>query len=141
MRSAAGTRRRMGQCCHRRGAGKIYICDSTVGGRGSILRELFTVWNGVLHGAAGKENFRFSSNPSLTTDTPGGRTQSFGAGDKGVVAVVDSALCVGCGSCVDACPVGAVYLDDKAGIYSGRCTGCGACVETCFRNAISLRAG
>jgi len=44
--------------------------------------------------------------------------------------------CTGCGTCVDACPAGAVSLEDGvAKTDRALCTGCGACVEVCSSEA------
>ena len=56
-----------------------------------------------------------------------------------MAAKVNKDICVGCGSCVDACPVTAIKLDgDKAAVSEGDCIECGACVGTCPCEAISL---
>lgn len=40
--------------------------------------------------------------------------------------------CVGCGTCVAACPTGSVALEDGAPVWSGdRCTECLACLHRC----------
>lgn len=58
-------------------------------------------------------------------------------------AVVRSDLCVGCGTCVAACPEpGAITLQDKLAIVDvGLCKGHGECVAACPIGAISLGAG
>lgn len=56
------------------------------------------------------------------------------------VAVVDQEKCVGCGVCVDVCPVGAISVDDVAEVDHERCTGCARCVATCPEGALSLAA-
>ena len=53
-------------------------------------------------------------------------------------AVVDQDVCVGCESCVGACPVGAISVNDgKASVDAGTCVECGSCVSTCPVSAIS----
>jgi ferredoxin len=56
-------------------------------------------------------------------------------------AVVDPAVCNGCGICERRCQVGAVTVrgeDVVARIDLNRCLGCGQCVATCPRQAIVL---
>ena len=50
---------------------------------------------------------------------------------------VNKDTCIGCGSCVDMCPVQAITLvDGKASINPDICVSCGSCVGTCPANAI-----
>ena len=56
---------------------------------------------------------------------------------NGQVVWVDAARCVGCGACVDECPVGAIVLaDGKARVDEEMCTGCGVCMKVCPEGAI-----
>lgn len=50
---------------------------------------------------------------------------------------VEAEKCLGCGSCVDDCPKGAIALvDGIAAIERARCDGCGRCLEVCPQGAI-----
>jgi len=48
--------------------------------------------------------------------------------------------CVGCGTCVDVCPVGAIAYDETYGFISdpNLCILCGACLEACLYDARSM---
>lgn len=47
--------------------------------------------------------------------------------------------CIGCGSCIDICPVSALSLDadGKAGSDVNMCIDCGACLSICPVEAIT----
>lgn len=56
-----------------------------------------------------------------------------------MAAKVDKEKCVGCESCVGACPVSAIAVaDGVAQIDEANCIECGACVGECPTEAISL---
>lgn len=47
--------------------------------------------------------------------------------------------CIGCGDCMNACPVDAILIcEDLARIDPKTCIGCGKCVKTCPKGVISL---
>lgn len=53
---------------------------------------------------------------------------------------IDLEKCVGCGTCIPACPFGLLEIvDDKVQLKEG-CTLCGACRDACSYNAISIEA-
>jgi ferredoxin len=55
------------------------------------------------------------------------------------MAVKISDACVGCGACVEVCPVEALSMEDeKAVCDADKCVDCGACVSECPVEAISL---
>ena len=47
--------------------------------------------------------------------------------------------CVGCGTCVDVCPVRAISLNNGSARIGEQCKGCGRCVDVCPTGAITLR--
>jgi len=56
-------------------------------------------------------------------------------------STVDIDLCNGCESCLAACPVSAISMDDeKAVVNTAECIGCGVCVVECPTGATSLVA-
>ena len=51
---------------------------------------------------------------------------------------IDKETCIGCGACIDVCPVSALQLvNDKAECDESLCIDCGACIDTCPNQAIS----
>jgi ferredoxin len=56
---------------------------------------------------------------------------------------VNEDICIGCGTCVEKCTVGAIYLNEneKAEVDNTRCIGCGLCAHFCPQGAISLLEG
>jgi len=51
---------------------------------------------------------------------------------------INEDLCIGCGVCVDDCPVGAITLkeDQKAVINEDECIRCGQCHDICPQEAV-----
>lgn len=56
---------------------------------------------------------------------------------------LESALCIGCGSCVDVCPHGVFFMEAGTAkiIDRARCMECGACALNCPTKAISVQRG
>jgi NAD-dependent dihydropyrimidine dehydrogenase PreA subunit len=48
-----------------------------------------------------------------------------------------SSECLACGSCLEACPNGAIKEGDTYSINADDCLDCGACADTCPTGAIS----
>jgi electron transport complex protein RnfB len=54
-------------------------------------------------------------------------------------AVIDADLCIGCGTCIERCQVGAISdQDGVSGVDLEKCIGCGLCVTGCPENAARL---
>ncbi len=52
---------------------------------------------------------------------------------------VDEIKCIGCGDCVDICPVDAIKVDDIAEIDEDECIECESCIEECPEKALSIQ--
>jgi len=58
------------------------------------------------------------------------------------IVKVDPDICKGCGLCVEICPYGARYIDErtrKARVRDVLCQGCGACAAACPSGATQLK--
>lgn len=53
---------------------------------------------------------------------------------------VDTEKCVGCGECVDICPVDVFELQDEISVpvNEEECLGCESCIEVCEEEAITV---
>lgn len=53
---------------------------------------------------------------------------------------VDVEKCIGCGNCVEVCPVDVYKLQDGKSfvVNADECLGCESCVEACEKEAISV---
>ncbi len=52
--------------------------------------------------------------------------------------VIDD-ICIGCGTCVEKCPMEAIELEDAIAVVNeSRCIGCGVCVHHCPEDAMEL---
>ncbi|MFX1410544.1 MAG: 4Fe-4S binding protein [Promethearchaeota archaeon] len=55
------------------------------------------------------------------------------------LAKVDDELCIGCGTCVEKCPMETIDLEDSlANVNDDKCIGCGVCAHHCPEEAIHL---
>jgi NAD-dependent dihydropyrimidine dehydrogenase PreA subunit len=54
---------------------------------------------------------------------------------------VDNDKCIGCGECVDICPVEVYELQNEKSVpvNAEECVGCESCIEVCEQEAITLR--
>src|SRR5512134_2063802 len=50
--------------------------------------------------------------------------------------MVDLDRCIGCGTCVQDCPLDAIRLKKKKAVIGDRCSECGACLRVCPEEAI-----
>lgn len=56
------------------------------------------------------------------------------------LAKVNESECIGCGTCMEKCPMEAIDLVDATAIVNeNRCIGCGVCAHHCPENAINLK--
>lgn len=55
-----------------------------------------------------------------------------------MAAKVDNQRCTGCRSCVDACPVNAIKIENEKAVINDDCVECGVCIPQCPMEAISL---
>jgi len=53
---------------------------------------------------------------------------------------VDEEKCIGCGECVDVCPVDVYEMQDEKSVpvNEEECIGCESCIEVCEQDAITV---
>ena len=53
---------------------------------------------------------------------------------------VDKEKCIGCGECVDVCPVDVYEMNDEKSVPVNveECIGCESCIEVCEQEAITV---
>lgn len=55
-----------------------------------------------------------------------------------MAVIVDRDKCIGCGVCVEVCPVNAIKIKKSKAVINDECVECGACVNECPNEAITL---
>jgi electron transfer flavoprotein alpha subunit len=58
-----------------------------------------------------------------------------------MAVTINAKDCVGCGTCVAACPFGSIEMVDDVATINDSCTMCGACLEACPTGAINRDPG
>jgi Pyruvate/2-oxoacid:ferredoxin oxidoreductase delta subunit len=54
-------------------------------------------------------------------------------------SIINKEKCIGCGNCIERCPVEAITLEDYAVVNRDLCLGCGLCATICSEQAINLK--
>lgn len=69
------------------------------------------------------------------------RSADYGrAARSSFIAEVETDECIGCGSCIDRCPMDALTMQDQtATVDKNSCIGCGLCISSCLPGAIVLK--
>ena len=57
---------------------------------------------------------------------------------SGYVAQVDESLCTACKACEDACPFGAIQVNEISVVNWDTCVGCGVCAGQCPNRAMLI---
>ncbi len=55
-----------------------------------------------------------------------------------MIESTNTAICMNCGTCVDACRFGARVLYGELKIGREKCYGCGLCVDVCLEECIKM---
>lgn len=65
-------------------------------------------------------------------------TDALSTGAHGAI-ILEPELCNGCGTCVEACPIGAIGFYQDRPLFCDLCAGDAACVRTCPSGSLSCR--
>ncbi|MHA1752321.1 MAG: 4Fe-4S binding protein [Candidatus Helarchaeota archaeon] len=59
------------------------------------------------------------------------------------VSQINQDICIGCGTCIERCPMDTISLNDdnKAVVNESHCIGCGICARFCPEEAVTLKEG
>lgn len=55
-----------------------------------------------------------------------------------MAAKISGDKCIGCGACVEVCPVDAIKLQSGIAVVGDECVECGVCVNECPNEAIEV---
>lgn len=133
--------------CMQFGAGARYVIERKLGRQVSkeearqVLRKAEEA--GLVHASMNTQEIDFMCNccpcHCMILKTALAQPRPAMALQSGFQPAFDPHRCVGCGTCVERCPAGALELSgDIPRLNLDRCFGCGVCASGCFSEAIEL---
>ena len=80
-----------------------------------------------------------SADESLSVEVPGNRPYRERLPRPAGSFIATAEVCVECGSCAEACPVGAIDAENSAEVRDDECIFCCACIKSCPEHARTIR--